>query len=116
MDDLSASTIVDSDAQVSQKRAEAEEARRVATAESRRGGGGGGGAQFREELCVCAVGCATLGRERDRSRVQDEVERGAEKRAGWCQVALEAAATLRRAAVAAGDTRPPVAGQRPAAA
>ena len=105
MDDLSASTIVDpATLKSAKKRAEAEEARRVAAAlraDAAAADAAAAAPQFREELCVCAVEAVLHARPESGTAAafKDEVERGAEKRAGWCQVALEAAATLRRAAL-----------------
>ena len=105
MDDLSVSTIVDpATLKSAKKRAEAEEARRVAAAlraDAAAADAAAAAPQFREELCVCAVEAVLHARPESGTAAafKDEVERGAEKRAGWCQVALEAAATLRRAAL-----------------
>ena len=103
MDDLSASTIVDpATLKSAKKRAEAEEARRVAAAlraDAAAADAAAAAPQFREELCVCAVEAVLHARPESGTAAafKHEGERGAEKRAGWCQVALEAAATLRRA-------------------
>ena len=105
MDDLSASTIVDpATLKSAKKRAEAEEARRVAAAlraDAAAADAAAAAPQFREELCVCAVEAVLHARPESGTAAafKHEGERGAEKRAGWCQVALEAAATLRRAAL-----------------
>ena len=104
MDDLSASTIVEpATLKSAKKRAEAAEARRVAAAlraDAAAADAAAAAPQFREELCVCAVEAVLRARPESATAgaFKHESERAAEKRAGWCQVALEAAATLRRAA------------------
>jgi hypothetical protein len=55
--------------------------------------------QFREELAVCAVEAVLRLRPGLKHGFAHEKEKQAERNAGWCQVALEAAATLRRAAL-----------------
>ena len=105
MDDLSASTIVEpATLKSAKKRAEAAEARRVAAAlraDAAAADAAAAAPQFREELCVCAVEAVLRARPESATAAsfKHESERVAEKRAGWCQVALEAAATLRRAAL-----------------
>ena len=87
MDDLSASTIVDpATLKSAKKRAEAEEARRVAAAlraDAAAADAAAAAPQFREELCVCAVEAVLPPAESGTAAAfKDEVERGAEKRGG----------------------------------
>ena len=56
--------------------------------------------QFREDLCVCAVEAVLRAQPEPRDAAfEHETEFVADMRAGWCQVALEAAATVGRAAL-----------------
>ena len=103
MDDLSLTGMTDPSTLKSQKkRQEAFDANQVINKlrqDARNADAAANAPQFREEVAICAVEAVLKARPGNIEGFSYEAKAASEKRAGWCQVALEAAATLRRAAL-----------------